>query len=264
MPNLVEIDDIKYEKLFSICTLVATQSEYDLVVKTAVEAGFVDENTQYLFIDNTKENKYDAFEGLNQFLNKAIGKYIILVHQDVEFRFDDINILKQRIEQMDKIDSTWAILGNTGYDINNINKQYTRITDPGQKDYKDGPFPAKVSCVDENIMIVKNDLNLMFSSNIGHYHLYGADLCIHATNRGYSTYVIDFHILHKSGGFPNKSFYDTKDRFITQYQETLKPKMLRTPCTIMFLSSSKILNFLMNQKFIYSLKKRYDKFNFKR
>lgn len=262
-PNIMEIDEVISSKLFSICVLASNQDQLDTMTNSAYNAGFTNSNSEYLYINNIGTNKYNAFDGLNQFLNKASGSYIILVHQDVEFKFDNIDVLMQRIDEMNSIDPNWAILGNTGYNIDNINKQYTRITDPGQIDYKVGPFPSKVSCIDENIMIVKNDLNLMFSSNIGHYHLYGADLCINAENMGYSTYVIDFHILHNSGGFPNKSFYDTKDRFIKQYQKMLKPKMFRTPCTVMFLSSSKILNFIMNKKFIYSLKKRYDEFNFK-
>lgn len=259
--TLKEIDEIQYEKLFSICTLVANQAEYELLLLSAKNAGFTNDNSEFIYIDNTQTNKFDAFDGLNQFLNKAKGKYVILVHQDVEFKFDNSEILKDRIEQMNKLDSKWAILGNAGYSDKNINRQFTRITDPGHTNQQDGPFPAKVSCIDENIMIVKNDLNLMISKNIGHFHLYGADLCLQAARQGYSTYVIDFHILHKSGGFPNKSFYDTKERFIMQYNNALKIRFFRTPCTVLFLSNSKILNTIMNSKIMYSFKKRFDNFN---
>ena len=257
-PVLKEIDSIIHEKLFTICILASRQDELDSVTTSAYQAGFDETNSEYLYIDNISKNKYNAFDGLNHFLNKALGKYVILVHQDVVFKFDTIDVLIQRINEISKIDPNWAILGNTGYDINNTTIQYTRITDPGQNNCSNGPFPSKVSCVDENIMIVKNDLNLMFSSNIGHYHLYGADLSLCAYNMGYSTYVIDFHILHKSGGFPNQSFYDTKDRMITQYQKSMKNIFFRTPCTMIFISSTKLLNTIMNTKTIYSLKKRYD------
>jgi len=255
-----EIDEIKYEKLFSVCTLVANKDEYEALLSSAEKAGFTNHNSEFLYIDNSQTNKYNAFDGLNQFLNHSKGKYIILVHQDVEFNFDNVDVLIKRIEQMNKLDPTWAVLGNAGYDIKNITRQYTRITDPGHSNQQDGPFPSQVSCLDEDIMIVKNDLNLMFSKNIGHFHLYGADLCLQATMQGYHNYVIDFHILHKSGGFPNQSFYDTKNRLISQYENSSKVKFLRTPCTVLFLSNSKVLNFLMNRKIMYSLKKRYDTF----
>lgn len=255
--DVIEVDSIVSSKLFSMCTLVSDMDEYKLLLDSAIKAGFNNENTEFIYIDNSS-NKYDAYDGLNQCLNKANAKYIILVHQDVEFKFDNIEVLIDRIKEIDIIDPKWAVLGNTGYDFNNINTQYTRITDTGQFDVKDGPFPIRVSCPDENIMIVKNDLNLMFSKNIGHYHLYGADLSMQAFMQGYNTYVIDFHILHKSGGYPNKSFYDTKDRFIKQYQKALKVKFFRTPCTVMYLSNFRILNHIMNSKMIYSLKKRYD------
>lgn len=255
--DVIEVDNIVSNKLFSMCTLVSNMDEYKLLLDSAKKAGFNNENTEFIYIDNS-ENKYDAYDGLNQCLNKASAKYVILVHQDIEFKFDDIEVLKDKITEIDTIDSKWAILGNTGYDFNNINIQYTRITDTGQFDVKDGPFPVRVSCPDENIMIVKNELNLMFSKNIGHYHLYGADLSIQAQMQGYNTYVIDFHILHKSGGYPNQSFYDTKDRMIKQYQKALEVKFFRTPCTAVYLSKSKLFNKVMNSKIMYSLKKRYD------
>jgi len=257
-PKLVEIDSIIDSKLFSICVLASNNAELETVINSAYQAGFDDRNTEYLYINNIEKNKYNAFDGLNKFLNKAQGTYIILVHQDVEFKFDNVNVLIDRINEMNTFDPKWAILGNAGYSFNNINRQYTRITDPGHIDQNDGPFPAKVSCIDEDIMIVKNELNLMFSKNIGHFHLYGADLCLQAMMQGYNSYVIDFHVLHRSGGYPNKSFYDTKDRLITQYQNALTMKFFRTPCTVIFLSNSKILNSVMNCKIVYSLKKRFD------
>ncbi|QFR48656.1 hypothetical protein FJR48_02520 [Sulfurimonas lithotrophica] len=256
--DVIEIDSIVSDKLFSMCTLVSNIDEYKLLLDSAKKAGFNNDNTEFIYIDNTQDNKYDAYDGLNQCLNKANGKYLILVHQDVEFKFDNIEVLTDKIKEMNEVDPKWAILGNTGYDINDINTQYTRITDPGQLDVHNGPFPAKVSCPDENIMIVKNELNLMFSKNIGHYHLYGADLSMQAQMQGYHTYVIDFHILHRSGGYPNKSFYDTKYRMIKQYQKALEMRFFRTPCSPLFLSSFGVLNKIMNSKAVYSLKKRID------
>ncbi|PLY05625.1 MAG: acyl esterase [Arcobacter sp.] len=256
---LKEIDSLKYEKLFSVCILTARQDELESVSSSFYKAGFTEENSEYLYIDNIGQNKYDAYDGYNQFLNKSNGEYIILAHQDLVLEFDDIEILKQRIEEMNKLDPNWAILGNCGFSKDNINKRFTRITDPGVDNLKEGPFPSKVGSLDENFLVVKNDANLCLSKNIGHYHLYGTDLCIQAQNQGFTTYVIDFHLRHKSGGFPNQSFYDTKDRFISQYQNAFESRFVRTPCTIMYISNNKFLNKLMNRKFIYSIKKRIDK-----
>ncbi|XOB61347.1 glycosyltransferase family 2 protein [Campylobacterota bacterium DY0563] len=256
---LKEIDSLKYEKLFSICILTARQDELESVTQSFEEAGFTDENSEYLYIDNISKNKYDAYDGYNKFLNLAKGEYIILAHQDLLLDFDNIEVLKQRIEQMNELDPTWAILGNFGFSKENINRRYSRITDPGVDNLFEGPLPAKVGSLDENFLVVKNDANLTLSRNIGHYHLYGTDLCIQAQNQGYSTYVIDFHLRHKSGGFPNKSFYDTKDRLVKQYTNAFKSRFVRTPCTIIYISNNGFLNKIMNKKFIYSIKKRIDK-----
>ena len=43
------------------------------------------------------------------------GEYIILIHQDVRLVFDGLKMLKEsKIEEISKIDPSWAVLGNAG------------------------------------------------------------------------------------------------------------------------------------------------------
>ena len=255
--NTQEIDSIKSNKRFSICTLVTDKEEYSQMLDSFENAGFNSENSEFLYIDNSSSNKYDGYSGVNKFLNKSTGKYIILCHQDILLKFDNIATLNQKIEEMDKVDEDWAILANAGFqDFNNV---ALRITNPWGEDRKIGDLPSKVHSVDENFILVKNEANLALSNNIGGFHLYGTDLVTIANILGYTAYVIDFHLYHKSGGNANLSFYDNKKRFITKYQEALAPKFIRTPVTPIFLSSSKFLNSLLNRKLGYSLRKRWDK-----
>ncbi len=254
----VEIDSINDEKLFSICCLASRRDELDAMVASAQKAGFSDSHCEYLFIDNIQENKYDAYEGTNRFLNKATGKYILLVHQDILFEFDTMDRLLARIEEVNRLDPDWAVLGNVGYRAEDINTQYVKISDPFMDNQTKGPFPVKVTSLDENFLVVKNSANLALSNDIGHFHLYATELCLQAQQLGYSAYVIDFHLRHKSGGYVNQSFLETKKRFIKSYEKKLKTKFLRTPCTVMFLSGSAMLNRLCNTKALYSLRKRFD------
>jgi hypothetical protein len=39
--------------------------------------GFNHTNTEFLYIDNTKYNAFDAYSGINHILNIATGQYII-------------------------------------------------------------------------------------------------------------------------------------------------------------------------------------------
>jgi len=257
MNNTIEIDEITYKKEFSICTLVTNMDEYNEMLKSFNTAGFDDLNCEFLYIDNSNENKYDAYSGLNKFLNIAIGKYIILCHQDILLNFDNIEVLSTRIKEINEIDPNWAILANAGYkDFNNI---ALRITDPWGTNRNIGTFPSKVNSIDENFILVKNDANLTLSNDIGGFHLYGTDLVVIADILGYTSYVIDFHLYHKSGGNANESFYKNKQRFIKKYTKVTTSKFIRTPVTMFIITSFNFLNYICNRKLCYSTKKRWDK-----
>lgn len=251
-----EIDTINSTIQYSICTLVTNLQEYNEMVTSLKNAGFHTQDCEYIYIDNSQENKYDGYSGLRKFLSVARGKYIILCHQDILVQFDDRKILEERIAQVDKIDSNWAILGNAGY--KNFNDVALRITDPHDSNRNFPPFPAKVYCVDENFMLIKKEANLSVSNDINGFHLYGSDLSLIASILGYTTYVIDFHLYHKSAGTCGTNFYSVKEQMIQSYAKKLRFRALRTPCTMMFLSPFRWLNSICNAKFCYSIKKRLD------
>jgi len=242
--------------LFSICTLVTNKSEYEEMIRSFRNSGFTEDICEFLYIDNSENNQFDAYDGLNRFLNIAQGKYIILCHQDILLDFDDILVLKKRIDEIDSTDPNWAVLGNAGYQDFNI--RAIRITDPWGDNQNSKNLPRKVKSVDENFILVKNEANLALSKNIGGFHLYGTDLCLIAEILGYNSYVIDFHIRHKSGGACTEDFLDTKKKFIAKYKNVTKPRFIRTPCTIIIVTSCGFLNSILNRKLVYSLKKRWD------
>ena len=252
-----EIDQLNYKKRFSICSLVTDETEYAQMLESFKEAGFNNENSEFIYANNSDGNKYDGYSGVSQFLHKACGKYIIICHQDILLKFDNIDILNKRIEEMDKLDPSWAILANAGY--KNFNDVALRISDPHGSNRNFTPFPAKVKSVDENFIVIKKSANLTVSNDINGFHLYGTDLCLFASMIGYSSYVIDFHLYHKSAGTCGTNFYEVKKQLIKSYEKKLKLKILRTPCTMLTLTSSNILNNLLNKKIVYSMKKRYDK-----
>jgi len=254
----IEIDTLEYKKRFSICSLVTDKSEYTQMLQSFKEAGFNEDNSEFIYADNSDSNKYDGYKGVSRFLDMACGKYIIICHQDILLKFDNIDILNQRIKEMDKLDNSWAILANAGY--KNFNDVALRISDPHGDNRNFTPFPAKVQSVDENFIVIKKSANLTISNDIDGFHLYGTDLCLLASMIGYNSYVIDFHLYHKSAGTCGTNFYEVKQKLIQSYEKKLKIKMLRTPCTMLTLTSNKILNYLLNKKIIYSIKKRYDNF----
>lgn len=244
---------------FSICTLVTKTDEYEIMLNTFKEKGFTNENSEFLFIDNSTSNNYDGYTGLNNFLSQSKGKYIIVCHQDIRLDFDGLDELNTCINEIEKIDSNWAVLGNAG-GTNNFSKFHIRITDPHGSNKRTSEFPAIVDSLDENFLVVKNDLNIGLSRNLEGFHFYGTDICLQAKFRGYNAYVIDFHLTHLSKGKLDKNFEKCKNKLIKKYELAFKAKFIQTSCTYIFLSQSSFLNFLFNNKFIFKIKRTMDNF----
>jgi len=255
-PNVRSLSQKAPSHDFTVCTLVTNHDEYQEMIASFQKGGFNENNTDFLYIDNSQTNLEDGYTGLNKFLNEATGNYIILCHQDILLSFDTIDTLYGRIDEMNQRDPHWAILGNAGFA--GLSEKYYRISDPWQMDTTIGKLPAKVKSLDENFLVIKKEANLALSRDLKGFHMYGADMCTIASLLGWNAYVINFHLYHKSAGNCNESFARSREAFMTKYTRTLAPLYLRTTCTTMIITSSSFLNWVLNRKIIYSIKKRIE------
>jgi len=218
---------------FSICTLVTRLQEYEQMVASFVQAGFSPTTCEFLYADNTQANAFDAYSGLNTMLQQAKGKYVILCHQDILLEFHRREELEQRIEELHALDPTWAIAGNAG--AAGPNHIVYKVSYPDGTFANKGKFPVKAQSLDEHFIVVKNGLGINLSADLNGFHLYGADICLQAEVKGYSSYVIDFHLLHKSRGNPNESFQQCEKNLIGKYSQFFRPRWIQTTTTLFYL-----------------------------
>ncbi|MFN3403728.1 MAG: hypothetical protein ACK40G_06510 [Cytophagaceae bacterium] len=231
--EITNLPGFKYK--YSVCTLVTDHKEYRQMVMSFLNSGFSEENTEFLYIDNSHSNKFDAFSGLNMLLNNARGEFIILCHQDIELIKDNEAVLNQKVCEIEALDKNWAVLGNAGG--LHLKKTFELVTYPDKTVVK-GPFPYKVNSLDENFLLLNGKVRISFSKDLNGFHFYGTDIVSIANVLGYSAYVIAFDLLHKSSGNMNKSFYEAKDRFIAKYGRALSSKYVRTTCTSLYLGGN--------------------------
>ena len=243
---------------FSICTLVTKKEEYGEMVTSFVNYGFAYDSCEYLYIDNSQGCQHDAFSGLNIFLQKAQGKYIILCHQDILLYDHNKDDLKRCIAQMNRIDPNWAILGNAGGI--NLKWRALHITEKCGKIHKEKLLPLKVMNVDENFILVKNGANLALSRDLNGFHMYGTDICLIADILGYNAYVVDFNLIHKSNGNADKSFYVLKDALIQKYHRAFRVRFMLTTITRFCISGNWWDACFCNSKPILFLARQYYKF----
>jgi hypothetical protein len=250
LPDFVKpINKPVYQYKFSVCTLVTRHEEYLEMLNSFLSAGFTEDVCEYLLIDNSCENVMDAYDGINSFLQIAKGEYLILCHQDIVLNNNnDFALLNQKIAEITELDANWALLGNAGasarlYDRLAINISYS----DGFVDKK-GKLPKQVASLDENFIVVKSSANLSVSHDIGGYHLYGLDLCFIAAALGYTAFVIEFMLTHKSRGNVDASFSETLKRVKRKYVQFLKGRYINTTIARFYLSGSKVKNALFHTR----------------
>jgi hypothetical protein len=250
--------------VFSICTLVTQKDEYQEMLDSFIKKGFSTAICEYLYVDNTKGCTYDAYEGINLFLQKAQGEYIIVCHQDIIIHDNDKNDLLLLIDEVNYKDPNWAILANAG----GINLKWiaTHITEveKGEKIYKEVHLPLRVKTVDENFIIVKKSANLALSRDLKGFHLYGTDICLIADILGYSCYVIGFNIIHKSNGKVDQSFYESKNNILKKYRKAFRNRFISTTITRFNLNGNKPLALILNSMPVLFFVRQFYKFATKR
>lgn len=249
------------EYKFSICTLVSNPQEYKEMVDSFIGSGFTTNDCEYLFADNTNGNSYDGYSGLNKFLQDAKGEYIIICHQDVLINYDNRTVLEKRIEEISAIDNTWALLGNAGA-VGLKNIVYKLYNNAGQLE-ESGKIPSKVISLDENFIVAKKSANLAVSSDLKGFHLYATDICIIAEILGFSAYVIDFALIHKSKGNVDQSFIDIQTSLKQKYKNHFRGRYIRTTITEFYLSSNPILTYFFESSIIKKLMYQYYKLKFR-
>lgn len=234
--------ELQFEYEFSICCMANILAEYQKMKASFEDSCFYPEkNTEYLLADNSISNIWDAYTAIRHFLRVAKGKYIIISHQDV-LCVDEVDKLRNCLNELEASDPTWAICGNAGGADYKL--MYYHLSDNGRV-RKSNNLPAKIYSLDENFLVIKSAAQLAISADLKGFHLYATDLCTIADILGYSSYVIPFMVNHLSNGNLEALTID-EPIFIQSYAKKLRNRFIQTSCTKFSLrgnsSSSKLVN----------------------
>lgn len=220
--GLVDLRPASVPPRFSLCCMVTRQDEYAECLQSFAAGGF-GEDCEILTIDNSGENKADAYVALNEFLQTATAEFIVLHHQDILLLEHDRSYLEARLDELTKLDPQWAIASNAGRTSDGW--PAISIAHPfSDRDVRGGPFPVRVCSVDENFIVVRRVSNLALSADLQGFHHYGVDLCTIADILGWRPYVIDFFLKHKSGGNFDHRYDESMAAIRAKYARALRPR----------------------------------------
>jgi hypothetical protein len=216
--------------------------------QTFAAGGFAAPDCEFLYLDNSAGNRFDAYAGYNLFLRAARGEYVILCHQDVRLLSDGRDRLDAVIAELDRLDPRWGLFGNAGGLRSGA--VAIRISDPphGEDVAWGGPFPVACQTLDENFIVVRAAANLALSADLKGFHLYGTDVCAVASFLGYTAYVADFHLRHEGPGTVDDVFAGQAVDLIDKYARTMRPVFLTTTCTRLVITPFPFFNRMGNTR----------------
>jgi Glycosyltransferase like family len=177
-----------------------------------------------------------AADGLNLGLQRAKSDWIVCMHQDV--------VLPTRwdlflAEQLQEAERRFGPIGVAGvYGVGPAREaqgpplsaeRIGCVVDRGRM-LRDGPeLPARVATLDELLLVVPRDTPLRFDPELG-FHLYGADLCLQAAERGLAVVALGALCDHNSQsvGLP-QAFCASAQVFARKWAHRLP---VATPCVV--------------------------------
>jgi hypothetical protein len=231
---------VKWDKVFSICTMVNDWVEYEAHQQIWLKMGFGGKDCEFLISDNSLGNKLDGFQSSRLFLNEARGQYIIMAHSDSNPGVTKDKMLKL-LRSLEAFDPKWAIVGNAG--VNQIGQGILAygFEMPKASEKKGEKRFHPVHALDENLLIIKAEARLSLSYDLEGFHLYGLDLCDVARRLGRTCYVAPMRWYHGSHGTLNTVFYQKVCEFEAKMRNYRRPKIWATNCTFLTVSRSPLL-----------------------
>ncbi len=181
-------------------------------------------------------NPYSAAQALNMGLEKTKGEIIVFCHQDVVFYENWIDILFERIKEVEQKNPNWGVLGTAG-----INKREDTVgvvynlkgKIQWEATKRTRIYPMQ-TC-DEHCMIIRKSSKLRFDAKtFNGFHFYGPDLCLNAHAKGMGNFGILNPLVHNSASGSlisgKKEFVRLLNALATKWRPHYR--LIRTPTSI--------------------------------
>jgi hypothetical protein len=180
----------------------------------------------------------NAAAGLNFGIEKAESQWVVCVHQDVYLPKGWDRCFAQQLREAERRFGPVGVAGV--YGVGEVESPRSPRLPLGatragwvvdrNRVLRDGPdLPARVATLDELLLVVRRDTTMRFDPDLG-FHLYGADICMQAHQRGLAVVALEALCHHNSAsvGLPD-AFFAIAEVFARKWRHRLP---VATPCAI--------------------------------
>ncbi len=150
-----------------------------------------------------------AAKAYNAAIDRADNDLLIFAHQDMIFPEFWLSQLQRALDQLDRSDPGWGVLGCYGKTQEGVGRGY--LYSPGRGIIgQPSEFPMPIQTLDEIVLILRKSSGLRFDDALPHFHLYGADICLRAAGLGMKSYAISAFCVHNAHQYVvlPKEFYE--------------------------------------------------------
>ena len=156
------------------------------------------QQNELITIDNFCNLNYDSLaQAMNAGINKAKNELIVIVHEDTFLPDGWQTELEAAIEDIEKNDSNWGIIGVAGLDTHG--KPAGHYSDPNNfcNTFKKKQMFVEAISIDEHLMIFRKKLNPTADENIVGIHGIGTDMVLTSIKNGNKCYIVNAPSIHK-------------------------------------------------------------------
>lgn len=142
------------------------------------------------------EGYSSAGSALNAGIDGCTAPIVILAHQDVYLPKGWLERLIVQIDELEKVDPNWGVLGLYGRTPDGEEIGIVWSSGLGRVLGESGFKPGRAETVDELVLIVRRASGLRFDEDLAGFHFYGTDIVMQARVNGTPAYVIDAGVVH--------------------------------------------------------------------
>ena len=164
-----------------------------------------------------------ATKALNKGIEQTSNDVVICCHQDVRFG-------PGFLRSMEQIDHDVGVVGTFGRDLE-LNCA-GRIYNPKPKWRSVGVLPCEAVSLDEHCLSIRKSSGLRFDESLPYWHVYGADICLTATEMGRKNWIVNsmgLEHLSPKGTF-DPTFEEAIKWLVAKWAGRTSIKLFRTMC----------------------------------
>lgn len=143
-----------------------------------------------------------AGKAYNSGLAAARNDVVVFAHQDVFLPATWPWHLQQVLDALETAGTPWGVLGCFGITRAKPPRPFGYCYSTGLQRILGDPFNWLVPAhtLDELLLVVRRSSGLRFDDGLPGFHLYGADICLHAAAQGLENFIIPAFCIHNARG----------------------------------------------------------------